>query len=126
MIAVRAADVTPVIGSPPYVRQGRLLLSPLLQPEHVHGFASGLVHIAPGEKSTLHLHEEADELWIVASGEGRATVGREEIALMPDTVVLVPKTVPHQIFSRGVEDLRIFFVYVPAGPESIYLEGRLP
>jgi mannose-6-phosphate isomerase-like protein (cupin superfamily) len=102
------------------------LLSPLLQPEHVHGFASGLVHIPPGERSTLHFHDQADELWIVASGEGTATVGHDEIVLGPDTVVLVPKKVPHQIFSRGKEDLKVFFVYVPAGPESMYVEGRLP
>lgn len=126
MVIVKASEVFPITSPPPYVRHGRLLLSPLLQPEQVRGFASGLVHIPPGERSTLHLHDQADELWIIASGEGTATVGSDEITLGPDTVVLIPKTVPHQIFSRGKEDLKIFFVYVPAGPESTYVEGRLP
>ena len=126
MVIVRASEVPPIISAPPYVRRGRLLLSPLLQPEHVRGFASGLVHIPPGERSTLHFHDQADEVWIVASGEGTATVGSDEITLGPDTMVLVPKKVPHQIFCRGKEDLKVFFVYVPAGPESTYIEGRLP
>ena len=126
MVIVRASEVTPITGPSPYVRKGRLLLSPLLQPEHVHGFASGLVHIPPGGQSTLHFHEQADEVWIIASGEGSAMVGSEEIVLEPDTVVLVPNNAPHQIFSRGKEDLKIFFVYVPDGPESFYVEGRLP
>ena len=48
-------------------------------------------------------------------------IGDEQIMLVPDTVVVAPMGVEHQIFGDSTETLKALFIFSPAGPEEEHL-----
>jgi mannose-6-phosphate isomerase-like protein (cupin superfamily) len=72
----------------------------------------GLYHLAAGEDDPQQPHQE-DEVYYVASGEGRIRVGDEEDQVGPGSIVYVPARVPHK-FHSIIEDLSILVFFAPA------------
>jgi mannose-6-phosphate isomerase-like protein (cupin superfamily) len=120
MIIIHADEVEGWVTPPPYHRTLKVLLSPTL-----HGTARelgmGMVILPPGQNSSPHRHETEQEVWYVVSGTGKARIGDEWAELRPDTIVVAPAGVEHQLFTDGEEDLKAIWLFSPAGPETQYL-----
>jgi mannose-6-phosphate isomerase-like protein (cupin superfamily) len=86
-----------------------------------NGLGMGLVIIPPDQSSSPHLHEYEQEVWYVISGQGVFRIGEEEIVVGPDTVVVSPPGIVHQIESTAEDELKALFIFTPAGPETQYL-----
>lgn len=99
-----------------------------------------LIRLDPGSKSTLHVHPENDEFFVVVEGAG---VVREEHAGEIDEysiarwdIILAPKGVAKQIENTGTETMMLVQVYAPPPPAStleeilenheiaVHLDGR--
>ena len=120
MIVVNADDVKARWTPPPHHRELKILLSPSLHDVY-EGLSIGMVELPPGESGSAHTHGDSQETWFVISGKGRLVVGDEEAELVPDSVVVAPQGVEHQIFSSGDEPLKALFIFTPAGPELQYM-----
>jgi mannose-6-phosphate isomerase-like protein (cupin superfamily) len=120
MIVVHAQDVKGWVSPPPHQRTLKVLLSPSLQ-DVAQGVGMGMVILPPGLTSPPHLHETEQEVWYVVSGTGRIRVGREEAEVGPDTIVVSPPGVEHQVINDGLETLKAIWLFTPAGPEVSYL-----
>ena len=120
MIIVRAGDVKGWVSPSPHQRTLKVLLSPSLQ-DVAQGLAMGMVMLPPGQTSPPHSHEREQEVWYVVSGKGRIRIGREEAELRPDTIVVSPPGVKHQLTNDGPEELKAIWLFTPAGPETSYL-----
>jgi quercetin dioxygenase-like cupin family protein len=63
-----------------------------------------------GGKTSLHLHEQGDELFYVISGRGRATLGELTDEIGPGDVIFIPRTAVHRIENRTHDEpLRVVF-----------------
>jgi mannose-6-phosphate isomerase-like protein (cupin superfamily) len=82
------------------------MLLPREQAESIEAFH---VIIEPGKMTHSHAHSDTEQLYYVISGKGRAvftTAGKkEEVELLPQDVVHVPRNTEHQIFCVGGEPL---------------------
>lgn len=105
---------------PPHARTLKVLLSPSRQPVSA-GLGIGMVILPPGETSTPHTHDSEQEVWYVISGSGLVRVGQETARLRPDTIVVAPAGVEHQLSNDGDTDLKAIWLFTPAGPELQYL-----
>jgi mannose-6-phosphate isomerase-like protein (cupin superfamily) len=97
-----------------------VLLSPALQ-DVSDKLSIGMVILPPGASGDPHTHEDCQETWYVISGKGKLRIGDEEIMLVPDTLVVAPQGVEHQIFGDSQETLKALFIFSPAGPEEEHL-----
>lgn len=66
-------------------------------------------------KTVLHLHEQGDELFYVASGRGTARLGDNEDVIRPGDVIFVPAGAIHQIRNDRHEEplVVVFFMDSP-------------
>ena len=120
MIVVRANEVKGVVTPPPHNRELKVLLSPLLQ-NVADNLSIGMVILPPGESGDPHAHGTEQETWYVISGHGKLVIGTEEVDLLPDTIVVAPAGVEHQIMNPGTDPLKALFIFSPAGPEGQYI-----
>ncbi len=120
MIFVKAASVKGVSTPPPYERTLKLLLSPAVH-EVSSGMSMGLVIFQPGKCSAPHSHDTEQETWYVISGKGTIRVGDEEAEVEADSVVVSPPRLVHQIVNTGDKELRVLWMFTPAGPETQWL-----
>jgi mannose-6-phosphate isomerase-like protein (cupin superfamily) len=76
-----------------------------------------LIQIGPGDESTLHIHPEQEEFFIVVEGSGviRELVKGKLVAhaLERYDIVLAPKGTAKQIRNTGTEPMVLIQVYAP-------------
>jgi mannose-6-phosphate isomerase-like protein (cupin superfamily) len=85
---------------------------PYLEFLNVPDLSVGLYVLRAGEPDLQQPHGE-DEVYYVVSGRGRISVGEEDRAVQPGSVVFVAATVPHR-FHDITEDLTLFVAFGPA------------
>jgi mannose-6-phosphate isomerase-like protein (cupin superfamily) len=79
--------------------------------------------IVPGRKIRVHKHLENDEVVFIQSGAGIFTLGEKTIDVKTGTVVFVPRGVWHGLENSGTENIRMVFLYTPAGFEQYFVEN---
>lgn len=121
VLVVKSEEVKGIEVPPPYRRTIKILVSPEIQ--NVQSIAIGMVSLPPGSEGDLHVHNESDEYWIVVDGRGVLKIGNERIDLSIGTITLAPKGVEHQIFSNPDTPLAAYFLYMPSGPETVFLSS---
>ncbi|MFF2854782.1 cupin domain-containing protein [Peribacillus sp. NPDC058002] len=82
-----------------------------LKAEH---FVTGHSDIFPEGKIPLHSHSN-EEIYIILSGKGVITVGKETKDVEGFSVVYIPPNIEHSLVNIGEENLTILYVYAPAG-----------
>lgn len=117
MILIHTDQVEAWWSPPPHHRELKVLLSPTLQ-DVSKDLAIGMVTLPPGESGNAHTHQDSQECWYIISGKGKLKVGDEVAELVPDSVVVAPKGIEHQILNDGDEPLKALFLFSPAGPEE--------
>jgi mannose-6-phosphate isomerase-like protein (cupin superfamily) len=120
MVIVYADGISGWVNPPPHERTLKVLLSPNFQPI-TQGLGMGMVILPAGRSSSAHTHETEQEVWYVVSGWGRVRIGDEEAEIRPDTVVVAPPGLAHQLINDGEDDLKAIWLFTPAGPEVNYL-----
>jgi mannose-6-phosphate isomerase-like protein (cupin superfamily) len=77
------------------------------------------VIIPPNEASLPHYHPIAEESYYILRGSGHIVLDKEESDISPGEIVLIPPTVPHQIFNNSdKDDLEFLVICVPAWEAS--------
>jgi mannose-6-phosphate isomerase-like protein (cupin superfamily) len=62
---------------------------------------------------TMHLHDDASEIFYFVGGRCRLEIGDSEEFFEPGDFVLVPPQVPHNLWSAGDEDLLVLWLVAP-------------
>jgi mannose-6-phosphate isomerase-like protein (cupin superfamily) len=73
-----------------------------------------LTTLQPGRDMGTATHAHVEQLVFVASGRGKAIIGRTEWPLAPGDVVVIAPGAPHDIVNTGIEPLRLFTADTPA------------
>ncbi len=124
MIAVHISEGKGTVTPAPFVREVRVLLSPLLQPELTQtGTVIGYTEVAVGQSGSRHAHADSAEVWMFFAGHGLAVVGDEQMEVGPGHVVYTPPGVEHQFVNTGHEPVKLFWSFSPPGPERSVLES---
>jgi quercetin dioxygenase-like cupin family protein len=73
--------------------------------------------IPPGGRHVqeLHTHPNAEELVVITSGTGEATIGNEEHQLAPGDVLYIPPHAEHEVRNISDDMLGVLFINVPTG-----------
>ncbi|MDN5346659.1 MAG: hypothetical protein PWP65_223 [Clostridia bacterium] len=111
---IKALEVEGIVKT--HGRTSRLLLSEATA--GAKGFTLGLNITKPGGMSPMHTHEKEQEAMYIISGKGKAIIGEEEYDLEPDTVIIAPAGVPHELRNTGDEDIKFIWVYCPPLPDQ--------
>ncbi len=124
MLTVHTSEGKGIVTPPPFVREVRVLLSPLLQPElAVTGTVIGYTEVAVGQSGSRHAHPDSAEVWMFFAGKGIAIVGDEQMEVGPGHVVYTPPGVEHQFINTGDVPVKLFWSFSPSGPERNVLEA---
>lgn len=114
------ADTAPV----GQLRNGRGSVVSLVDPRvgaenvdvHINTITAGS---APGP---YHLHERAENVYYVFSGDGLLRADGKSHALSAGNVAFIPPGVPHSMSNVGESDLRLLEIYAPAGADFVEVE----
>jgi mannose-6-phosphate isomerase-like protein (cupin superfamily) len=80
--------------------------------------------MAPGCATPPHRHA-CEEVVLVLEGSGEVEIGGERRAFGPDTTLVLPPNVPHQIFNTGAVPLKTVAVF-PETPVATFLPDGAP
>ena len=100
MMIVYSDQVNGWLNPPPHERTLKVLLSPNFQPI-TQDLGMGMVILPPGRTSSAHSHESEQEVWYVICSRGRVRIGDEEAEIRPDTAVVAPPGIAHQLHRRS-------------------------
>lgn len=81
--------------------------------------------LEPGEHLGSHT-DSAEEVLLVVSGSGEATIGEEQAAVQTGTLAVVPALVPHRVKNTGEETLRVVGFFSSSTVLSIFDEPMEP
>jgi oxalate decarboxylase/phosphoglucose isomerase-like protein (cupin superfamily) len=106
---------------------GKLALTVAPEVNGAERFSGGVVDLPPGQGHTRHNHPGAEEIIFVISGTGEQMVEdeagnpvTEEVG--PGCTIYVPESRFHSTLNTGSEEMQIFVVYSPPGPEELLKE----
>jgi mannose-6-phosphate isomerase-like protein (cupin superfamily) len=68
-----------------------------------------------GPNGSLHTHSQADNVYIVRTGEGRLQVEDETHVIRAGQVVYIPAGTRHSLSNVSSDIFEIFEIYAPAG-----------
>ncbi len=72
--------------------------------------------LAPGgPRGALHKHSQADNVYIVRSGEGELHVEGQTHTIRKDQIVFIPAGLKHSLSNVSEAPFEIFEIYAPAG-----------
>jgi mannose-6-phosphate isomerase-like protein (cupin superfamily) len=85
----------------------------------------GLVEasVPPGGGPVAHTHAGEDEIFCLISGELEFLCGERIFSAGPGDVVFVPRTLRHRFLNKGLEPVKMYFLYTPGGSEGILVEA---
>jgi oxalate decarboxylase/phosphoglucose isomerase-like protein (cupin superfamily) len=90
-------------------------------------FSAAVVTVPPGQGHARHNHPGSEEIIYILKGTGEQMV--EDEAGTPHTeqvragaCVFIPESRFHSTLNTGSEEMQIFVVYAPAGPEELLKE----
>jgi mannose-6-phosphate isomerase-like protein (cupin superfamily) len=115
MPIINLLSVKPVKINGPYERVIRVLLAPDTQ-DDVTGLSISHAVISPHSSTDLrHTHPGAEMMFIL-TGHGECTIGEETHKIGPNTLMICPAGVPHDIRNHGDEHMSLVAIFVP--PET--------
>jgi mannose-6-phosphate isomerase-like protein (cupin superfamily) len=72
------------------------------------------IEVPPGAEQELHSHEEAEQVYVVVSGDAVLSAAGDSEDLVPGDLALIPPASDHVIANRGSEPLALVSVQSPA------------
>lgn len=83
---------------------------------HINTITAGS---APGP---YHLHERAENVYYIFSGDGLLRAEGKSHPLSAGNVAFIPPGVPHSMSNVGETDLRLLEIYAPAGTDFVEIQ----
>ena len=80
----------------------------------------GLATTPPGNGPPLHVHLNDNEVFIMISGDIEVEVGGEWKKAPPESVVFLPKGVPHRYRNAGETTSKHWVLVTPSGFENFF------
>jgi mannose-6-phosphate isomerase-like protein (cupin superfamily) len=80
--------------------------------------------IAPGGATPPHRHD-CEEVVVVTAGRGELHVEGRVIEFGPDSTLVIPANVPHQILNTGADEIRLVAAFSTA-PVEVFLPDGAP
>ncbi len=84
------------------------------------GFCTLIQTLNPDAAVPVHRHELAEQVLYFLSGRGKASLGGQEIDVLPGTSIHVPKGVRHGIANTGQEPLSFLETTTPPGFQETF------
>lgn len=81
--------------------------------------------VAPGAAAPCHLHQDADELFIVLEGRFCVTAGSSQYEAGPGAAMFVPRGAAHAFVNMGSGAARLLSVFTPGGMEAMFREAAM-
>jgi mannose-6-phosphate isomerase-like protein (cupin superfamily) len=78
--------------------------------------------VGPGGGPIWHLHEDADEIFVVLDGDLTVKAADEVFHAQAGDFVFVPKGVYHQFRNNSLKPIKILLMFSPAGFEGFFRE----
>ena len=78
-----------------------------------------------GFASPLHVHRDADEFFIVVTGDVRIQHGEDVFEAEPGSLVYGPRQVPHSFYVDS-DDTKVLLILSPSGMEGFFREVGSP
>jgi mannose-6-phosphate isomerase-like protein (cupin superfamily) len=88
-------------------------------------YGCGVTIVTPGQIHEEHAHPDSEELILVLQGTGTGKVSGQEIQIGPRDIVAISKGESHQFANTGSEELILYWIYSPSGPEVRFLDESL-
>ena len=76
--------------------------------------------LPPNSAIRVHLHQREDEIIVIRTGSGVATLGDREVPVAAGAIVYVPQGVWHGLRNNGTETLGMSAIYSPPGFEQAF------
>lgn len=89
-----------------------------------NAYGCGMALIDPGNIHEEHAHPDSEELIFVVQGTGIGKVGGEEVAIKSGDLIAIEKGETHTFTNTGTEQLALYWVYSPPGPEERFLDEK--
>lgn len=87
-----------------------------------HALDLHLNRLVPGgPNGKRHRHSKADNVYIVASGEGRLQIEEEFRTITKGQIIFIPAGVRHSLSNVSDELFEIFEIYAPAGDDFDFI-----
>lgn len=77
------------------------------------GYKVKRITVSPKECLSLQRHQHRDEFWVVVSGTGRVTLGKDVFFLQKGKSTFIPKTVSHRVENPG--DIPLIIIEIQTG-----------
>ncbi len=74
-----------------------------------------------GPRGSLHKHSQADNIYIVRSGQGELIADGKVYAIRKDQVIFIPAQMTHSLSNVSDELFEIFEIYAPAGSKFDFI-----
>ena len=74
--------------------------------------------VAPGQAQKAHRHDDQDKIYYVVEGEGRFSLGGEDVRLVPGEALVAPAGVDHGLVNDTTAPLLILVVVTPPPPHA--------
>lgn len=81
------------------------------------GFSSGTQVLPPGGSVRAHGHRQNHELIHITEGTGRCEIETETYNFEPGSTILFGRYAKHYLVNTGDVDVKLFWVFFPAGLE---------
>ncbi|MBL7257594.1 cupin domain-containing protein [Paractinoplanes lichenicola] len=79
--------------------------------------------VPPGGGPVAHLHPHSDEAFYLIDGALEFLDGERTFIAEPGSFVYIPRNHRHRFKNLEKTDARLVFLFTPAGPEDLFLEG---
>ena len=70
-----------------------------------------LTELYPHKSTTGHSHDEADEVYVIISGQGTIEVGKKSSNIKTGDVIIVPRGDFHRVHNQGEENLSFWSIF---------------
>lgn len=74
-----------------------------------------LTELHPDQQTKGHSHEEADEVYVITSGNGRIEIGEEGKECEQGEVFIIPRGLFHKMYNTGKKDLKFWSIFEKYG-----------
>jgi quercetin dioxygenase-like cupin family protein len=98
--------------------QMRVLNTDLAKQLEASSLGARLWRLRPGQASTMHRHQQQEELYVLLEGRGRIRVDEEALELGPLDALLVEPDAARQVFNDTEEEALWLVVGAPPEPAN--------
>jgi quercetin dioxygenase-like cupin family protein len=89
-------------------------------------FVVGSEKLPPGKSVHVHMHDYAEEILIITSGNGTATLGDKRAPVGPGTLVFIPRHTWAGLDNTGAESLGFLWLFPSPGIEKYFRATSVP